>query len=787
MAQQGKTLLPGVEIMAIDANTGQSAGFAVSDEEGNFVLAGLPPGSYQLRALLPGFSELLEGPFQLSAGQELEISLNLEVEQISQDIEVVARRDRPETETATSEQMVRGEMIDVAPVKGEDFRDLLPLIPGVLRSADGRLSIKGGSPTQNNLLINGANVTDPTTSNFGATLPADAIDSVDLFPNPYATEFGRFSSGVVQIQTTQGNNKWHFTGNNFAPKLKRRLGPVMGIEKWTPRIGFRGPLVRDKLFISQSFNYRFARSLVRSTRIPELEGDTQLESFLSFTQFDVNLNENHRLRATFSVFPQKLAYVNLDSFNPQEVTPNLTQRGLNIALSETWTVSPSSVLETVVSFSNFDVDIFGQGLKDMNLAPETNSGNFFNTQRRDTGTLQFRESLSHFYEGWGGEHVFKVGLDVLRSTFDGSSQSRDVNVLRNDGSLVEKIEFGGPSAQRERSTDYALFFQDRWRVNQRLLLEPGIRLDRDGSLNNFNFSPRFGFVFSILPEGKGVLRGGAGLFYDRTSLNVKAFETFEDRFVLRFGEDGVAPASDPIHFRHRSAQAMETPYSFTWNIEYDHRLTENLLFKTNFFRRMGFHEFLIDPIETSEGHFLRLDSRGRSRYWELEFTTRYDFDERHHLILSYVRSRARQDLNAFDDFFGNFRNPIIRENQFSLSNTDAPNRFLAWGNIPFIAKWSVAPLLEIRNGFPYSTINESRDFIGERNRAGRFRTFATLDLKFQRFIKIMGVRARVGFRIFNVTNSFNARDIQNNIHAPSIGTTFNSPGRAFGGTFQIVQ
>lgn len=130
---------------------------------------------------------------------------------------------------------------------------------------------------------------------------------------------------------------------------------------------------------------------------------------------------------------------------------------------------------------------------------------------------------------------------------------------------------------------------------------------------------------------------------------------------------------------------------------------------------------------------------------------------------------------------------MIRENQFSLARTDAPHRFLAWGAIPFIGKWSVAPLLEIRSGFPYSVINESRDFIGERNRAGRFRTFATLDLKFQRVLKIMGVRVRVGFRIFNVTNTFNARDIQNNIDAASFGTTFNSPGRAFGGTFQIVQ
>ncbi|MFQ5741286.1 MAG: TonB-dependent receptor domain-containing protein [Acidobacteriota bacterium] len=785
--QKGTVYLPGVELTLLETVNGRETATTLSDDEGRFSFIDLPPGSYRIRASLPGFSDFVREPVVAAEGQVVEVRLDLQVARIQESVQVVARRKIEIPDTGTSQQELGGEMIDVAPVPGEDFRDLLPLVPGVVRSTDGRLSIKGGRPTQNSLLINGASVSDPSTSEFGAHLPADAIDSVDILPNPYATEYGRFSAGLVQIQTVQGTDKWHFTGNNFAPRFKRRKGPVMGVGSWTPRLGFRGPLVKDRLFMAQSFNYRFVRTLTRSPRLPELEADSKLESFLSFTQLDANLGDRHTLSATFSMFPQKLGYVNLDSFHPQEVTPNLNQRGFNLALREAAALSPSMILETILSYTHYEVDIFGQGHEAMEIAPESSSGNFFNQQNRQTQTLQFRQSLNLQRQGWGGEHLIKLGVDLLASRFDGSSRSRDINVRRADGRLSQKIEFGEPTSQRVRGTDVALFVQDRWRLHDRLLLEPGVRLDRDGVLERTNVAPRFGFVLELFPENRGVLRGGAGRFNGRTPLNVGAFESFDQRAVTYFDTDGSTPLGPPILYAHQAAPHLRTPYSIAWNLEYDHRVNRRLVLKTNFLRREGFHEYLIEPIESEPQALLRLDSSGRSRYWEWELTTHYTIDEDHDLIFSYVRSRSRQDLNSFDHFFGNFRQPIIRPNEYSLGPTDTPNRFLVRGTLPLFGKWQVSPLMEIRDGFPYSRLNQAQEFVGARNRAGRFRRFASLDLSFMRWIRVKGMKARLGFRVFNLTNRFNPRDVQENIDAASFGTFYNSPSREFGATFQIVQ
>lgn len=777
--------LPGAEVtlLRIAGETDEAVATTVSDAGGAFRFDDLQPGTYRLRALLSGFRDQITPPLQAAAGQELRVDLLLSVGQLEENVEVVAETQQDIPVTGTSEETLKGSLVDLAPVKGDDFQSLLPLLPGVVRAADGRINMKGGGATQSSLVVNSSsNVTDPATGNYGFNLPSDAIETLDVLPNPYAAEYGRFSSGVTNILTRQGTNKWKYTINNFLPRPKVRDGSILGIGGFTPRLGARGPLVEDRLFLAQTVQYRYL--ITRIPGQPVLVNDTRLESFDSFTQLDANLNETNTLTGIVAVFPRKLDFVNLDTFNPLEVTANFHQRGYNFGLSERAVFSPRAVLESTVSYKRYDVDVFGQGLGEMFLAPDGNTGNFFNLQRRRTKTLQWVENLSYLAADWGGEHLFKFGVDVLHSSFDGLSESRAVNILRADGSLGSRIEYSRPASQRERATDLAFYAQDRWRINDRVLLELGGRFDRDGVLSRSHFSPRFGFVIGVLPDGSGFLRGGAGLFYDRTPLSVGAFENYESPIVTRFEPDGETVLGDPVPFALHSNPDLTTPYSFTWNLEYDQRLTNRLLLKTNFLRRAGFHEFLVDPVAGTDPT-LRLDTRGRSRYWELEVTGRYNLQEDSHLIFSYVRSESKKDLNAFDNYFGNFRNPIIRPNEYSLADTDTPHRFIFQGTVIMPGKWIVSPVVEWRSGFPYSTIDENRDFVGPRNRAGRFPNLITLDLDVQRWFKISKWNTRIGFRIFNLFNTFNPRDVQGNIDSTNFGVFSNTVLRLFGGTFQI--
>ena len=97
-------------------------------------------------------------------------------------------------------------------------------------------------------------------------------------------------------------------------------------------------------------------------------------------------------------------------------------------------------------------------------------------------------------------------------------------------------------------------------------------------VEGFNWSPRAGAAFSVLPEGRGILRGGFGKFVQRTPLNVDAFTSFEPRTVTRFATDGVVLAG-PVTFAHRVDGPLETPEAYVGNLEWDQRFGRRVLLK----------------------------------------------------------------------------------------------------------------------------------------------------------------------------------------------------------------
>ena len=237
-----------------------------------------------------------------------------------------------------------------------------------------------------------------------------------------------------------------------------------------------------------------------------------------------------------------------------------------------------------------------------------------------------------------------------------------------------------------------------------------------------------------------------------------------------------------VPFSHRFA-VERTPSSLIWNVEYFQELSDTFFSKVNFMRRSGDHEQILHPIESGDGGILELRTDGRSRYWELEWTTRL-LVGRHDLNFSYVRSRSEGDLNVFDEFFGNFRNPIIRPNQFSVTDTDTRDRFLFRGILAF-GQWTVTSVLEVRQGFPYSAVNEDLDFVGVRNEGGRFPRVSVLDFSIQRPFSLAGFNTTVGLRLFHLFESDLPRDVQRNIDSSAFGTFSNQVERSIGFLFRV--
>lgn len=777
----GSKPLSGVTVRLLDSS-GAIVSESVTGNGGRFLLPPCGAGKYQVHVLEKGFKEFSQF-ISLAAGEQAAMLIGLEIKSRADTVEVTDQSTGKALVSAMPLEHLSSRILDIAPVKGDNYQALLPLLPGVVRGPDGRINIKGASAVQSALMVSSSSANDPSTGNTGFELPADAIESVNVLPNPYQAEYGRFSSGITQIQTRRGESHWGFLINNFLPRYKWRDGSIMGIEHYTPRISFSGPLVRDRIFLAQSFQYRIIKTPVPG--LSALERDQSLESFDSFTRLDTSIGQRHMLVATFAIFPRKLDYTNLNTFNPKEVTHNHHTRGVHVGLQETFVFGSTALLETGWSYRSYDTDVFGQGDQPMRIYPTGNRGNFFNRQARRTDTIQWTEAYSRQLRNSLGAHIFKAGLDFITSGMEGSSTSSPVEIYRADRSLHTKIEYSGNTQQKIRGNNAGAYLQDHWRIGDRCALELGIRVDRDAIPSRINLAPRAGFIISILSKGRAVLRGGAGRFFDQTPLNAGVFEDYENNTWSRFASDGVTLDGPRVTWHHRTAKDLVSPRSFIWNLEYDQQIAPNWLARVNYMRRRGRHEYLIEPELSDAGSEYVLNSTGRSRYWEVEATLRYARPNNMEMTWSYVRSRSETDLNGYDLFFGNFQNPIINANEYSLAPVDAPNRFLFRAVLPAPFKLTFSPIIEIHDGFPYSAIDENQNFIGHRNRAGRFPTVATLDLRVVRAYKFWKWNMEIGARVYHLLNSFMPRDVQNNVNASDYGTFYNSIPRNWGFTLQF--
>jgi hypothetical protein len=289
-----------------------------------------------------------------------------------------------------------------------------------------------------------------------------------------------------------------------------------------------------------------------------------------------------------------------------------------------------------------------------------------------------------------------------------------------------------------------------------------------------------------------------GLFYDKIPINVGIFEQYQERVVTQFAANGVTVVDGPRLFQPVvSNNDYRSPYSVAASLQVDQEI-KRLLLRVGYEERQTRRDFTLEPLAAGS---LLLRNDGQSRYREFQVTGRLRLQERRHLYIAYVRASATGDLNVFNDYFGNLRNPVIRANERSLQPFDAPNRLLAWGDFGLPKQITVSPVLDWHTGFPFSLIDENQNFVGARNRAGRYPPFMSLDLQITKglapkvpnwgFIpaKFRGkkIPGRFGVKVFNLTNHWNPRDFQSNIDATDFGTFYNSPRRGIRLKFEFVK
>jgi hypothetical protein len=768
---------------------------ATTSEDGSAEFKNVGCGTYSIQVSKDGFQLAAQAEIKVLGPESTDIRVTLQPVQ-SESVDVHATAEPAQQGIA---DRLSGRDARDLPSQPATVTDALPLIPGVVRSPDGGLVMAGAGEHRSAFIVNRADVTDPATGGFSKSVPVDSVESVNVLKTPFTAEYGRFTSDVVSVETRRGTNQWHYEINDLLPDFRFRSWHMRGVRDESPRGGFNGPILADRLFFSTNVQYDLQKQPSRTLPFPFNE--SKQESTNSFVQLDAIISSKQILNGTFHMPLQHTSFVNLDFFNPQPVSPNYNQHNYEGTVTDTLQTG-AGTLASAISIQRFDASVWSQGLADMILTPTGNRGNYFSGQNREAGRYEWTETLSLVPRTALGTHDIKFGTSIARTSNTGEFSARPVQILDPSGNLLEQISFTGGNPYQVNDLELGVYAQDHWNLNGKLAFDFGVRLERQQIADSLRLAPRAGVAWMPFSGQHTVFYAGYGLFYDRVPLNVYAFSSWPQQVLTFYGPDGVITTgptpypniigtglSAPTGLFHASSEPGSfTPRSATFSVQADHTFSPLLRLRINYTENRSEGLVVIQPETAPGAGALVMNGSGRSQYRQIEVTTRFSWSHGQQLMLAYTLSRSQGDLNEFSNFLGNFPFPLIRPNSFTNLPGDLPNRFLAWGRIHLPLKMQILPVLEYRNGFPYSRVDVLENYVGQPNSdRTRYPNFFSADARVSRDFKINAkYSVRLSVSGLNLTNHFNALDVHANIADPQNGIFFGNYKRRYLADFDII-
>ncbi len=198
-----KDNLPGVNIMLKGTYYGAATGF-----DGKYSIDKINPGTYTVEVTLIGYKTMQYTGIKILANKttQLNIEMSETVLTMEQDVVVVGEKPLVEVDETQSKRTITRQDIEVAVI--ENIKDLVTQQSGVVQS-DNEIHIRGGRSYENAFLLDGVSVQDPLAgTGFGLQLSSSSIEEVEVITGGYNAEYGDATSGVVNVRTREGSDKY---------------------------------------------------------------------------------------------------------------------------------------------------------------------------------------------------------------------------------------------------------------------------------------------------------------------------------------------------------------------------------------------------------------------------------------------------------------------------------------------------------------------------------------------------------------------------------------------------
>jgi hypothetical protein len=584
--------VPGATVTARNVERNQELS-AVTSAEGQYRFLSLPVGRYELRAALDGLSSRRQ-ELTLAIGDAIDLPLHLELDKVTTSVDVVGASTALDTRRTQLAQVIAPREIDGLPLNGRNYLDLALLAPGVSRTVQRSterfaetsavpgtgISVAGQRNLNNTFIVDGVSANDDAAGLAGTYLSEEVVREFQVVTSGGIAEFGRASSGIVNVITQSGTNRRRgraygfLRDDTFDAKnpLATRKDPLH-----QSQYGFTmsGPIVQNRTFwfanaertsfdrtglvtIAPSDTVRINRALdnggFAGPRLQTGEFPTGYETNNLFGRLDYSSGSGHMLAVRTSLYDAASDNArNAGGLNATSRGTALDNRDATAALN--WMVTRGSgalnELRAQATHSALTAppnDVVGPAVNINGVASFGTS-----TTSPTARTLDLFE-LSDSYTSQRGAHLLKAGgswlYERLNIDFPGALQGlytfQSLAAFELGRYVNFQQAFGAPS-QFQTNGNVSLFAQDEWRPITALTVNAGLRYDLqmlDALVNTDtnNVSPRLGIAFAP-GSGGTVLRASAGLYYDRIPLRALSNALQRDGLnyqvaLLTFGEPG---------------------------------------------------------------------------------------------------------------------------------------------------------------------------------------------------------------------------------------------------------
>ncbi len=435
---------------------------ASTDLNGFFSITKIPAGTYNLIVSYVGYDTIIN-PVTIKDGEIITKKFYLQKKAFTlETFNISAEKQEARTEVQVSvNKITPKEMSQVPSIGGEpDLAQYLQVLPGVIFTGDqgGQLYIRGGSPIQNKVLLDGMIIYNPFHSiGLFSVFDNDIIRSADVYTGGFGAEYSGRISSIMDITTREGN--------------KKRYSGKISSSPFTSKLMIEGPLKKateggggnSSFVISGKTSYLQESSKIFYTYIDTAGLPYNFNDI--YGKVSMNADNGSKLNIFGFNFSDNVRYKNV-----ADIDWKSTGFGSNFVLVPG---GSTALIDGAFSYSSYDIT-----LQEANLKPRTSSINGFNM------------GLNFTY--FMGQDEVKYGLEVLgfRTNFDFFN-----SVGRNISQVENTTELGG-------------YIKYKKIIKTKLIIEPSLRLHYYSSLSEFSPEPRLGMKFNMRDNFRLKFAGG---------------------------------------------------------------------------------------------------------------------------------------------------------------------------------------------------------------------------------------------------------------------------------------